>query len=625
LTPRPADPNAEVETVREGAGAEARPEDADPRDADTAVSGALAAESRPRSWLRPGLLGSDLLALLVYLGGALWVTARGWVDPGGRLLGHRPDDQGFNEWMLAHAAHVTTHLDNPFFTTLQNAPAGVNLVGNVGLQLPGILLTPITLLGGASLSYLVFVTFNLVATASAWYWVLSRHLVASRGAAFFGGLFCGFAPAMVAQSSGHPHITAQWLVPFIVWRVVLLTRGAGPLRNGLILGGLMAAQFFVSLEILFMLAIGCAMAAIGYAVLRPRAALRAVPRALGTLAVAAALVLAIAAYPLWMMFWGPQHRVGHPGDADVYTLKLGAFVAYATESLGGSLTSAKGLASHPTEESAFYGWPVLVLVFAAVAWLRREAGVLILAGCGVLSALLSLGTTLSWGARRTDVPGPFALVQDLPIFDTLVIARFALITTVAIGLLLAIALDRIAALAPRFATAPVWSIAVVAVVAALLPTAPTPLPAKGRVEVPTFISSGQWREYVAEGHTLVPAPVNNMTSLYWGASSLTGFAVPQGYFLGPTSPTDDTARWFVVPQHTALLLTAVAAGDRPPTVTVGEREQAVADVRYWKADAVVLPQGIRRATELRTVLDAFYGPAKPVGDVWVWDVRPLVR
>ena len=147
----------------------------------------------------------------------------------------------------------------------------------------------------------------------------------------------------------------------------------------------MAAQFFVGLEILFLLAIGCAVAAIGYLVLRPRAVLRATPRALVTLAVAAAMVLAITAYPLWMLFFGPQHRVGHPGIPDLNALKLGAFVAYATESLGGSATSAKGSGVNTSEEAAFYGWPVLLLAFVAVVWLRREVGVRILAGCGVVA------------------------------------------------------------------------------------------------------------------------------------------------------------------------------------------------------------------------------------------------
>ena len=42
------------------------------------------------------------------------------------------------------------------------------------------------------------------------------------------GLLAGFAPGMLSQSNGHPHITAQWLVPFIVLQVVRL---ADPARS----------------------------------------------------------------------------------------------------------------------------------------------------------------------------------------------------------------------------------------------------------------------------------------------------------------------------------------------------------------------------------------------------------
>ena len=49
----------------------------------------------------------------------------------------------------------------------------------------------------------VLLTVGLAGTAAAWYWVLSRHLVTSRVAAWIGGLWCGFCPAMVAHANGH--------------------------------------------------------------------------------------------------------------------------------------------------------------------------------------------------------------------------------------------------------------------------------------------------------------------------------------------------------------------------------------------------------------------------------------
>lgn len=560
---------------------------------------------------------------VLYLGAALWVTARGWLNIDGRFLGNQAKDHSFNEWMLAHVAHAVRHLDNPFFTTRQNAPDGVNLVSNVGNQLVGVLLAPLTLTAGPPAAYLVLITLNLAGTAFAWYWVLSRRVVTSRVAAFVAGGFCGFAPALVSHSNGHPHITAQWLVPFIVWRVVRLGKDGATARDGLALGALLAAQFFIGVEILFLLAIGSAIATIGYLILRPSEVRARAPRALATLGIAAALVLAVTAYPLWMQFFGPQHRIGHPGGPDLYALRLGSYVAYPTHSLGGGPGSSRGLTNNPTEESSFFGWPLIVVCGAAVWWLRRETAVRVLAFTALVCGVLSLGTTARW-ADHVTVPAPYALLAELPVFDAVVVARFALITTAAIGVILAYAIDRMVALdAPaESGGVPLRLAAGTALVAALLPLVPTPLVATGRPPIPDFITSGVWRSHVAPGRTLVPVPVENLRSIRWSASAGVGFSVPQGYFLGPTSPTDHTGRWNVAPQPTAALLGAVAKGHRSPTVTEAERAQAVADARHWKADAVVLDAHPRQS-ELRAVLDQFYGPGQQVGDVWLWNVRPL--
>jgi hypothetical protein len=566
---------------------------------------------------------TDLVAGILFLGAALWVTARGWRDVNGRFLGNQAKDHSFNEWMLAHVAHAVVDLDNPFFTTRQNAPDGVNLASNVGDQLVGLLLTPLTLVGGPPLSYLVLITASLTGTAFAWYWVLSRRIVGSRLAAFVGGGFCGFAPALVSHSNGHPHITAQWLVPFIVWRVVRLGKPGATVRDGLALGALLTAQFFIGVEILFLLAIGCAIATIGYTVLRPREVRARAPRALATLAIAAGLVLVATAYPLWMQFFGPQHRVGHPGRPDWYALKLGSYVSYPTHSVAGGPGSSRGLTNNPTEESSFFGWPLVVLCAATVWWLRRDIGVRVLAITGLVCAVLSLGTTAGW-ADRVRFPAPYALLAELPVFDAVVVARFALVTTAAVGVILAYAVDRTMALEPSAGSdgVPLRLAAGTALVAALLPLTPTPLAATGRPPIPDFVTSGAWRSHVADGRTLVPVPLDNLRAIRWSSSAGVGFSVPQGYFLGPTSPTDHTGRWNVEPRPTAVLLAEVARGYRSPTVTDAERAQAVADARFWRADAVVLDAHPRQF-ELRRVLDRFYGTGRQVDDVWLWNVRPL--
>ena len=71
---------------------------------------------------------------------------------------------------------------------------------------------------------------------------------------------------------------------------------------------------------------------------------------------------------------------------------------------------------------------------------------------------------------------------------------------------------------------------------------------------------------------------------------------------------------------------SVSRGERDTAVGPADIAQARSDVRYWKADAVALPdRGPRGRDNLKIVLDALYGPGQRVDDVWLWDVRPFTR
>src|SRR3978361_2069245 len=101
-----------------------------------------------------------------------------------------------------------------------NVPDGVNIMANttvLALSLPA---APITHFFGAGLSVVLLLTLGLSGTAAAWYWVLSRHLVRSRVAAWIGGLWCGFCPAVIGHAHRHIHFVRPVVVPVIVWEGV---------------------------------------------------------------------------------------------------------------------------------------------------------------------------------------------------------------------------------------------------------------------------------------------------------------------------------------------------------------------------------------------------------------------
>src|SRR5690606_38841580 len=82
----------------------------------------------------------------------------------------------------------------------------------------------------------------------------------------------------------------------------------------------------------------------------------------------------------------------------------------------------------------------------------------------------------------------------------------------------------------------VRAVTAAALAIALVPILPLPLRVGSRPPVPTFITSGQWREYVADDQTLVPIPVPAMGhthSMRWAAYTNLDFKIPGGYFLAP--------------------------------------------------------------------------------------------
>ncbi len=605
---------------------------------------------RVRIWRRISL--SDVFAHLCLLLGALWVTAHLWLDVRHRVLASNPGDHTQFEWMLAHAARLFIHPENPFFSRAMNFPDGVNLMANtsaLGLTIP---LAPVTLIWGAPVAFAVMLTLALWLTASAWYHVFSRHLVRSRPAAFVGAVLCGFAPALVAHASGQPNLVAQFAIPFMVLTVLRLA--GRPVVRGVALGLLVVYQVFVNEEVLFFFAQGIGVLVLLYAAFDFGRTRREWRRFLAGLGIAALVALPLLAYPLYWQFTGAQGYHGLPFPPSSYTQAVLAYVTYARESIGGRVP-VPTLGPSPNEDNSSFGWPLLALcVGVTVVLWRRSRLVRAASITAVIFAALSLGPNLAIGARRTHYPGPFRLLQHVPLVDLSVPGRFTLVVIPVIGMLLALGVQEAIDVTPRLRAAgfrlwtPIW---VVVLLGALVPVLPTPIPAINRPPVPTFITTGQWRQYVPAGRTIVPVPLGAWKapeSLLWQAVAKLDFAMPRGYFLGPSGPHDGQAMFGAPPRPTSTKLYAVSVlpgepkpyvgGDSPlgsvvyterPTdvasrVTAADRNQALADLRYWRAAVVVLAPTANEEQLWRTTSDLVGFRPKFVGGVWLWDVRGLV-
>jgi hypothetical protein len=579
-----------------------------------------------RTWLR------DAGPVLSFVALAFWVTARLWRHPSQGPAANLVDE-AFFEWVLAHGVRVVTQFAYPFVSYQMNVPYGVNLMANTSVLAISIPMTPVTLLFGPHTAFRVFLTLALIATPVAWYFVLSRVLVTSRVAAWVGALFCGFAPSMVSHANGHPNIVSQFLVPLIIWRTLRLRQAGRWLPGGLILGLLVVWQAFINLEILLLTAVGLGIVTAVVVILRPEVRRDFRPFVAG-LGVAAGVALALLAYPLYVQFFGPQAYRGLPGGIRGYGADLASFVAFSGESIAGDAQTAKPLAQNPSEENAFFGWPLVVLVVALVWWMRRSAVVLGLAATGLTFALLSLGPRIRFDGRRTGIPAPWGLLSKLPVLDSVVPTRWALAIAPVIGLLLALGCERVSALVRRHpaAAGSIRLAAVTIVVMALLPIAPTPLPSARFAATPDFISAGTWRRYVDRDQTVVTLPMatsNYPDPLRWSAVTGLDMRIPRGYFLGPDdrpgSPQHRVALFTAPSRPTSSFFDTIHRTGEVPAIDPRRQAEAVEDLRFWRAGVVILaPQryddAFRRGmTELTGITPA------NIGGVWVWDVRPLVR
>jgi hypothetical protein len=565
--------------------------------------------------------------VLGYLLTAGYVTARFWMHPTSRVSGINGADQFLYEWMLGHAARSVTHLSNPLFSDRINVPDGINIVANtsvLGLSIP---LTPVTLLFGPTVAYVVLVTLAFAGTATAWYVVLSRYVVRHRFAAFVGGGFCAFAPGMLSQANGHPHMLAQILVPVIVWQVFRSAEATRPVRHGVVLGLLIAYQMFLGEEVLFFTALACAVTILVWAAFRPREALsRWRPFATG-IAVAAGVALALLAYPIYWQFFGPGHYRGVPWMTD-FNADLGSYWRFSRLSLAGDPhQKTTPFAQNATELNAFFGGPLLLVVVGIAVRLRKDLAVRVAAIVALVFALFSFGREIDYADRPTGVPGPWRLVADLPVFDSVVPTRFALVTAAAFGGLLALGLDRaLRTKGPTWFGVPrdglLWT---VLVLVALLPAGPRPLPAVEFRPVPQFFADGQWRQYAGEGAAVMVIPPDKdhqLLGMRWSAAQGGDFPVTDGYFLAPDPASPQrygTLNRPVTP--TMRLILGAYFRNEPATVSEADRDAARQEWARRGVSAIVMYPDQVNGDAVRATVDALAGTGREVGDMWLWDLR----
>jgi len=550
---------------------------------------------RTPTWIALALF--SLLAVVVF--------SSTWIDPAARWIGSPKDPQLFI-WYLGWIPHQLSRGLNPLFTDYLSYPPGVNLMWNTSMIFPAIVLWPVTALFGPVVSYNLLITAGIA--LSAWLGFLAaRRFVYGALACFLAGLVYGFSPGLLAQALGHPHVVVAVFPPIalLLGDEILVRRRLPPVVGGALAGLAAALQLLTGEELL---AATLLIAVLGVALLalmhrdKVRASLPYVGKAAASALIA---FIVLAAYPLWVQFFGPQRVSGSVQGPDVYVSDLLAFF------LPSNLIHFSG---NVTENDAYVGLPLLALFAAGLVlgWrLPRIRWVGILTG---VVAMLSLGPHLHVDGVVTPIALPWTIVGALPLMASALPARLMTIGFLGIGIVVAYAIARALPAAPR------WRMtAGLVLVAGLALTAP-PIPYEGvGATAPAFFKSGGDVGKIRAGSVVLVTPFSSKEStdaMYWQAVADYRFRMPEGDAFTPGPHLGP---------HPSFLKSALDQLDsgQAVAVTPGVRAKALADIRSSGATTIVAgpSPGQPAIVDFLTQIESL----QPVDDggvkVW-WKVSP---
>ena len=367
---------------------------------------------RWRRWLnwmaaRPRARQAALLLGFIVAGAAVtWRVGRlplaGYLVAG-RLPSTR--DTASYVWGFWWMAHQVTHLANPWFTGLMAAPAGVQLGFHTVMPLPGLLLTPVTLIFGPSASYnlVVLITPGLLSYAT---YRAARLWLPSATGAIAAGAFFGLSAMLTEQAWYHLNIAlGAVFLPMALEASVRLRRTPGR-RQAITLGLVMGAAVLTDQESAVLAAIVTGLALLPWLVYRPSwAKLRPAALAVGIGAVIASpqiiamiqeIALAharggLAIDPHLLAVSYKQYGIGLPG---MFT-PTPRVADFGLARLAGPFLHGRDNEGMPMFGTVL---TVLALFGLAVSWRRRSAWLLaaLWAGC----AALALGTSLWIGMHQ---------------------------------------------------------------------------------------------------------------------------------------------------------------------------------------------------------------------------------
>lgn len=515
------DGRAQPESVTPGKSAIAEPEAGPAREADAAIAAGNGQAAARGVAASPALQG--LVALLLYL--AIWVISEVLplvTHPGQPQLFQASEDPNFYTWCLRWWPYAIGHGLNPLYSTAADAPAGVSLAWSTTIPPLALLVLPLTALAGPVVSFSLLVVAAIPVSGWAAF-VLCRRLTQRFWPSLAGGAVYGFsAYEMNHIFAGQLNLAFSLLLPLMAYLVVLWRDGrigsrafVGLLALSMVLQFYLFVETFTDMTVVWAIAL-----AVGY-VLADRSDRPAVARLSRLVGVAYALAI-VGALPYlgYALARVPRGFVRSPAFSSVDL--AGLVIPRAGQTFGLSWLAHATAPLPVPGKDGYVGVPLVALAvaLAITTWHRKSTRFL----TAMLFVLIlgALGPEVHLDGHPV-IGVPWARLWFLPIVRSAYPARYMVFAFLALAVMMALWLA-----GPSRRAWSRWLLALIAI-AAIAANVPK-LDLQSSPRLPAFITTGEYRHYLAPGDTVVViSPNRGNAGLLWQAKTDLYFRLAGGF------------------------------------------------------------------------------------------------
>jgi hypothetical protein len=382
-----------------------------------------------------------LFAGLVYFGVSVLLFYRPHAN--GDIFVPSPDVFSFI-WFLHWWPYALSHNLNPFVSDFVWAPQGVNLMWSTSIPALALIFWPVTHLWGPvctwNLLSIITPAFNGLAC-----YTLLRVISCKSLPSICGGLVFGFSPYIAGQLMGHLNLSFIALVPLLVAIAIMRARRAIHRRVYISLAALLLIlQFGISNEILASaVLVGLFAFAAFYLAYRNCFDFFGLAFDSCLAALAAVVILSPALYFLYEGLRQLPPVINSPEvfSADLLNFVIPTPVTWLGHEVFANITGR--FTGNFSEEGAYLGLPMLLLIITAIYQNRERQWLPPLALIILCTSLLSLGPHLWINGYDTKLLLPWQIFLHLPLIRHALPVRFTMYTALAASVFVAMWLSQV--------------------------------------------------------------------------------------------------------------------------------------------------------------------------------------